>query len=233
MLPKRDRKAREAAAGSRLRNGANRESILGLQRVTSKQPGGTRVSEDAILWLVRHAAVDGAEGTIWGPDAPADLSDRQSFELLRAHLPRDAKAYASPARRTIDTAKALQLDPALVPEFAEQDFGDWTGRRHDNLAAAGGEAYAQFWNDPVHSRPPGGESFEDQIARVRRGLDRIEAGPAILVVHSGTIRAALCIALDIPSQAALRFVIDPLSFTRIERLRDGGWRVVCVNQNFG
>jgi alpha-ribazole phosphatase len=29
----------------------------------------------------------------------------------------------------------------------------------------------------------------------------------------------------------LRFVIDPLSLTRIDRL-DGGWRVVAVNQRW-
>lgn len=189
------------------------------------------MSETTILWLIRHAAVDGPKGTIWPPTAPANLSDRGSLDLLRARLPRDAKAYASPAQRTIDTAKALWLDPVPVPEFAEQDFGDWTGRRHDDLAAGGGEAYAQFWSDPARSIPPGGESFEDQIARVRRGLDQIDSGAAIPVVHSGTIRAALCIALDIEPQAALRFAIDPLSLTRIDRL-DGGWRVMSVNQNF-
>jgi alpha-ribazole phosphatase len=195
---------------------------------------GHAVSETTSFWLIRHAAVDdpkGTKGTIWPPSAPADLSDRVSLDLLRTHLPRDAKAYASPAQRTIDTAKALQLDPVLVAEFAEQDFGDWTGRRHDDLAAAGGEAYAQFWIDPARSTPPGGESFEDQIARVRRGLDRIEQGSAILVIHSGTIRAMLCIALELTPQAALRFAIDPLSLTRIDRLH-GAWRVMSVNQNF-
>jgi alpha-ribazole phosphatase len=192
------------------------------------------MSETTSFWLIRHAAVDGpkgTKGTIWPPSIPADLSDRGSFDLLRVHLPQAAKAYASPARRTIDTAKALQLDPVLVGEFAEQDFGDWTGRRHDDLAASGGEAYAQFWNDPARSIPPGGESFEDQVARVRQGIDRIESGSAILVIHSGTIRAMLCIALELAPQAALRFAIDPLSLTRIERL-DGGWRVMSVNQNF-
>jgi alpha-ribazole phosphatase len=189
------------------------------------------VKESTSLWLIRHAAVDGPAGTIWPPTAPADLGDRSSFDRLRAHLPKVAKAYASPAQRTIDTAKALQLDPVLAPEFAEQDFGAWTGRRHDDLAVTGGEAYAQFWNDPARSVPPGGESFANQVVRVRRGIDRIDAGSAILVVHSGTIRAALCIALDIAPQAALRFAVDPLSLTRIDRL-DGGWRVAFVNQAF-
>lgn len=184
---------------------------------------------ETFLWLIRHAPVDGVAGTIHANDAPADLSGRAQLEALRRRLPRDAASYASPARRTVETARALGLEPKLVPEFSEQDFGEWTGRRHDELAGRGSEVYAQFWSDPARGRPPGGESFEDQVARVRLGLSWIGAGAATLVVHSGTIRAALCIALDLTPQAALRFVIDPLSLTRIDRLATG-WRVVSVNQ---
>jgi alpha-ribazole phosphatase len=184
---------------------------------------------ETFLWLIRHAPVDGVAGTIHANDAPADLRDRSQLEALRRRLPRDAASHASPARRTVETARALGLEPKLVTEFSEQDFGAWTGRQHDELATSGGEAYAQFWSDPARGRPPGGESFEDQVARVRLGLARISAGPATLVVHSGTIRAALCVALDMTPQAALRFVIDPLSLTRIDRLATG-WRVVAVNQ---
>ncbi|WP_342731840.1 histidine phosphatase family protein [Bradyrhizobium sp. B117] len=184
---------------------------------------------ETFLWLIRHAPVDGVKGTIHAADAPADLRDRAQLEALRQRLPRDAASYSSPSRRTAETARALGLEPTLVREFSEQDFGDWTGHRHDELAATGGEAYAQFWSDPARGKPPGGESFEDQVARVRLGLSRIGTGSAALVVHSGTIRAALCIALDLTPQAALRFVIDPLSLTRIDRLATG-WRVVSVNQ---
>lgn len=184
---------------------------------------------ETFLWLIRHAPVDGVTGTIHGADAPADLRDRAQLEALRRSLPRGAASHASPARRTIETAHALGLTPELIPEFGEQDFGAWTGRRHDEIGAAGDQAYARFWSDPARGRPPGGESFADQVARVRLGLSRIGAGSATLVVHSGTIRAALCIALDLTPQAALRFVIDPLSLTRIDRLATG-WRVVSVNQ---
>jgi len=51
----------------------------------------------------------------------------------------------------------------------------------------------------------------------------------VLVVHSGTVRAALALALEIAPEQALRFVIDPLSLTRIDRLVSG-WRVCCVNR---
>ena len=181
------------------------------------------------LWLIRHAPVDGPRGVIHGPDAPADISDTAAFAALKARLPKNAFAVCSPARRTWETAVTLGLDPVKEPDFREQDFGAWTGRRHDDLVAELGDAYQDFWKSPASNRPPGGESFVDQILRARAGLAQLPVGDVVLVVHSGTIRAVLAIALDLTPDAALRFVIDPLSLTRIDRLKSG-WRVVAVNQ---
>ena len=183
------------------------------------------------LWLIRHAPVDGPRGVIHAADAPADLSDDAAFAALTARLPAGAVAVCSPARRTRETAARLGLDAVEDDAFGEQDFGDWTGRRQDELEAELGAAYHNFWRSPARNRPPGGESFADQIARTRAGLARLPAGDVVLVVHSGTIRAMLAIALGLEPEAALRFVIDPLSLTRIDRL-DGGWRVIGVNQRF-
>ena len=181
------------------------------------------------LWLIRHAPVDGPRGVIHGPDAPADVSDVAAFTALKAKLPPNGFAVCSPVRRTCETAAALGLDPVRESAFREQDFGAWTGRRHDDLVAELGDLYRGFWKSPASNAPPGGESFVDQISRAKAGLAQLPAGDAVLVVHSGTIRAVLAIALDLAPDAALRFVIDPLSLTRIDRL-EGGWRVVAVNQ---
>jgi alpha-ribazole phosphatase len=186
------------------------------------------MSEVTRLWLIRHAPVDGPKGVIHAPDAPADLADEAALRTLRGRLPAAMTGVASPSRRTRETAAALGFDPVLEPDYREQDFGTWTGRRHDDLARELGAAYVAFWGDAARSAPPGGESFEDQIARVRRGLDRLSAGDVVLVVHSGTIRAVLAIALGMTADAALSFVIDPLSLTRIDRL-PSGWRVGFVN----
>src|SRR4051794_30648694 len=180
------------------------------------------------LWLIRHAPVDGPRGVIHAPDAPADMSDAVAFAALRARLPASAFAVCSPARRTRETAAGLGLDAVEDAAFREQDFGAWTGRRHDDLTAELGEDYRAFWKSPAGNRPPGGESFVDQIARARSGLAGLPAGDVVLVVHSGTIRAVLAIALDLAPDNALRFVIDPLSLTRTDRLANG-WRVVSVN----
>src|SRR5262245_24359293 len=181
------------------------------------------------LWLIRHAPVDGPRGVIHAPDAPADLRDAAVIAALKARLPDGAFAVCSPARRTRETARALGLIASEDAAFREQDFGDWTGRRHHDLVAELGEAYRDFWKSPAENRPPGGESFVDQLARAGAGLASLPAGDAVLVVHSGTVRALLAIALDLAPDSALRFVIDPLSLTRIDRL-ERGWRVVSVNQ---
>jgi len=182
------------------------------------------------LWLIRHAPVDGPRGVIHGPDAPADVSDHVALAGLQRLLPSSATSFCSPVRRTRETAAALGLAPQLGPLFREQDFGTWTGRRHDDLAAGMGDAYRAFWAASANNRPPGGESFVDQIARVSQGLAALPDGDVVLVVHSGTVRAALAIALDLAAESALRFVIDPLSLTRIDRLASG-WRVGSVNQS--
>src|SRR6202023_4435724 len=186
------------------------------------------MSEDNRLWLIRHAPVAGSRGVIHDSDAAADTSDDAAFAALRAKLPAGAAHFASPSVRTLETAAALGLRPKPEPNFREQNFGDWTGRRHDDLARELGAAYRDFWRGPASSRPPGGESFADQTGRVRDGLATLPPGDAVLVVHSGTVRAALAIALEIGPEPALRFAIAPLSLTRIDRLT-GGWRVVCVS----
>lgn len=183
------------------------------------------------IFLVRHAPVDGPRGVIHGLRAPVDLSDVAALAALKAVLPVVAPTLCSPARRTRDTALALRLEPIMMDEFREQEFGAWTGRRHDDLAASEGESYRAFWRDPANSAPPGGESFGEQVRRVARGLAQLPAGDVIVVAHAGTIRAALAVALDIAPAQALRFVIDPLSLTRIDRV-PGGWRVGAVNRAY-
>ncbi len=137
------------------------------------------MSEDNRLWLIRHAPVAGSRGVIHDSDAAADTSDDVAFAALRAKLPVGAAPFASPSLRTLETAAALGLRPKPEPNFREQNFGDWTGRRHDDLARELGAEYRDFWRAPANSRPPGGESFADQIVRVRDGLATLPPGATV------------------------------------------------------
>jgi alpha-ribazole phosphatase len=187
------------------------------------------VTRQTQIWLIRHAPVEGPRGVIHGLDAPADVSDSGALQRLRLQLPNPHVAICSPARRARETAAALGLVAVVDASFSEQDFGRWTGQTHEEIQRNSGSAYDEFWRAPAASRPPGGESFADQIARVRIGIDALPAGDVIIVAHAGTIRAALALALEIEPGSALRFVIDPLSLTRLDRL-ENSWRVVAVNR---
>jgi alpha-ribazole phosphatase len=181
------------------------------------------------LWLIRHAPVDGPSGIIHDINAPADVSDQAALARLRSLLPNPHVAVSSPARRARETAAALGLVASTDPAFSEQDFGRWTGRTHEDIRRDTEAAYDAFWRAPASNKPPDGESFIDQIARMRDGIAALPAGDVILIAHAGTVRAALAVALDLAPDNALRFVIDPLSLTRLDRL-DDGWRVVAVNR---
>jgi alpha-ribazole phosphatase len=187
------------------------------------------VPQQSQLWLIRHAPVGGPPGMILGIDAPADVSDAAALLRLREQLPARHGAISSPARRARETAVALGLLVSSDPAFGEQDFGDWTGRTHEEIRRGSEAVYDEFWRAPASNRPPGGESFVEQIARVRGGIEALPAGDVIIVAHAGTIRAALALALELSPERALRFAIDPLSLTRLDRL-DNAWRVVVVNR---
>ena len=181
------------------------------------------------LWLIRHAPVGGPRGMIPGIDASADVGDAVALLRVRAQLPARHLAISSPARRARETAASLGLLVSSDPAFSEQDFGDWTGRTHEEIRRDSEAVYDKFWRAPASNRPPGGESFVELIARVSGGIEALPAGDVVIVAHAGTIRAALAVALEPPPERALRFVIDPLSLTRLDRL-DDAWRIVAVNR---
>lgn len=199
-----------------------------------------------VRWhLVRHAPVANPAGAIYGAsDLPADLSDREALAGLARRLPDGARLVTTPLARSRDTATALAGagwkpgEPAVEPRLAEQDFGRWEGLTHAALDAAGDAAYRAFWQAPGTASPPGGESFAEVIRRVAAALDllgsQIGAGDIVAVVHGGSIRAALALALGLAPEAALGFEIAPLSLTRLDRIAGHAgaapsWRIGGVN----
>ena len=185
-------------------------------------------------WWVRHAAMPPPAGMIHPPHAEPAPVPPPLVEGLRRALPKRALWLISGWARTRITARMLNHAPPLVvPELAEQNFGDWTGQTHDDLALNHPEAHAAFWEDPAANAPPGGESFAEQCGRVAAAIDRLGREHAgldlVAVVHAGVIRAAVAHALDLPAERALRLSIDPLSLTRIDWIGPHA-RVVAVNR---
>ncbi|MBV9376349.1 MAG: histidine phosphatase family protein [Alphaproteobacteria bacterium] len=202
------------------------------------------------FWWVRHASVAHG-GRIYGQtDLSCDCSDTALFTGLAEKLPRKATWVTSNLRRTHETAAAIIRaglpgpDPIpgpeaiMMPELAEQHFGEWQGLTYEQLQQSRAGDFHRFWHAPAHEVPPGGESFITVIERVSRAIDRLvethSGGDIIAVTHGGTIRAALAVALDLDPEAALAFTIQNCSITRIDRIEGSsmghGWCVVGVNR---
>jgi broad specificity phosphatase PhoE len=193
-------------------------------------------------WWVRHAPVpDG--GRIYGQrDLDCDCSDGGIFAALARELPREAVWVTSNLRRATQTAAAIHAamgqphEPVVVPELAEQDLGDWQGLDRQKFLASR-VPRRPFWFSAANERAPGGESFDDLVARassaIKRLTERFAGRTIIAVTHGGTIKAALALALRLESEAALAFAIENCSITRLDHIEPEvgvyEWRVQAVN----
>lgn len=199
-------------------------------------------------WWIRHAPVpDG--GRIYGQhDLDCDCTDAAVFAALASELPGEAVWLTTNLARTRQTAAAIMAAvegrfeagarPAEIAALAEQHLGAWQGLVRRDFFAGRPEPRHRFWFGPASERPPGGESFADVCDRARAAIEHLTveyAGRDIVVVaHGGTIRAALALALRLEPEAALAFIIENCSLTRLDHLGGGGpgeycWRVVAVN----
>jgi len=182
-------------------------------------------------WWIRHAPVTVNQGRIYGQnDHPCDTDDPPTFQALARLVPADAVWVTSTLLRTVQTAEAIRAEMAPPPTegaeafdaFKEQSFGDWQGKTYEEAKDGSLGSWHRFWLAPAETAPPGGESFVDLHRRVAAQIhelnERYRGRDIVAVTHGGTIRAALCEALAIPHESALRLQIDNCSLTRIDSI---------------
>jgi broad specificity phosphatase PhoE len=88
----------------------------------------------------------------------------------------------------------IGLEPEVDERFAESRRGAWEGRLLSEIEQQEPEAWAAWRAGGAGFRfPGGGESLGEHIARVDDALRDVESGegPALVVSHGGTVRAAL------------------------------------------
>jgi broad specificity phosphatase PhoE len=166
------------------------------------------------------------EGRLQGRlDAPLTDLGREQARLAASGLAGSGATavVTSPLLRAADTAREIatvlgvpvEVDARLV----ELDYGDWDGRRFDEVSAA---EWVQ-WRSDASFAPPGGESLESVGARVGEFCSaRLESDATIVAVsHVSPIKAAVAWALGIGDEATWRMQLDVASVTRIGRRADG------------
>lgn len=209
------------------------------------------------VFLIRHPQPLIEPGVCYGRlDVDADAEHlRASSERLAARLAREVltgpfaaaaaptsqklRIVASPARRCRGLADALAttlgLDAHYDERLLEKDFGDWEGRRWDDIDPELIDAWAA---DVMHFVPPGGESVGELAVRAlacaadlglpasdtlpsTQGVSEASCQPAaddtlVLVTHAGIIRVLLGHWLGLPLAEWSTLKLDFGALTRVD-----------------
>jgi 2,3-bisphosphoglycerate-dependent phosphoglycerate mutase len=154
-------------------------------------------------WLVRHApTADNAAGVVMGSRDPAALpAALETARAIGADPPWGGPPdliVSSPAKRALATARALGagVEPVADPRLLERNFGEWEGRKKAELREKFPQGLTPDGAIDLRFLPPEGEPLPQLMKRVADALRDVVAaephdGTAVVVSHTGTLRAAL------------------------------------------
>ena len=147
-----------------------------------------------IITLIRHTRVAVPPGTCYGwSDVPVADTFEQEAEVVRQRLQGmqfDA-VYTSPLTRAKQLAEYCGFSNAIAdPRLREMNMGEWEMQRYDDIT----DPHLQRWyDDYLHERTTGGESFPMLYARVAEFLDELRTRPynhVAIFAHGGVLVAA-------------------------------------------
>lgn len=166
-------------------------------------------------------------------DIPADLSNTEQIARVEAFLPQEAVVVSSDLIRAVATADAVAPRRVRLPhdpDLREIHFGEWEMQNYDTIEDQ--EKLRAFWDEPGLVRAPGGETWDEVVARVDRGIAQAMAThpgvDIIAVAHMGAILTQVQQAQRVSAYEAFAQRIDNLSVTELVMGPDG-WRPVRIN----
>ena len=179
------------------------------------------------LWLIRHAEVEEAYHSIFGGRIDMGLSPRgnqQAQVLARFLHDQGIKAlYASPMKRVRETLKPFlekePLEPLILQDLREVDFGDWTGLHWNEVQERYGVSALTWLDELERDGRPNAESGRALRSRVEPCLRQIlreqPGGQVAVACHGGVIRMLLSILLSLPLPQMATFEVDYASATQV------------------
>lgn len=193
----------------------------------------------AQLLLIRHAKNDWVGDRLAGrtPGVRLNEAGRGEAAALAARLAAHpiAAVYASPLERAQETAAFVAAPHGLpvvtLPEVAEVDFGEWTGRPMDELRPTPDWAGVQF--HPSATRfPGGGETLLEAQARAVASIETTRARHVdecfAVVSHADVIKAVIAHYAGVHIDLFQRIVISTASVSVVHFTRMRPF-VVVVN----
>jgi probable phosphoglycerate mutase len=181
-----------------------------------------------MVYLVRHGETPLTPFRKFSGIGPLDpaLTEKGRSEalLVAAEMKKIAPdiLIASPLQRTNETAQIIAEAIGSEIEFdsiwRECNFGVWDGMSIDEVKEQYPKEYA-MWVSTSSYAPPGGESYDEAMARAVHGLLSISAEypekKVCVVTHNGMIKTALAAAIKAEPSAIFNLDVSPCSISSI------------------
>jgi probable phosphoglycerate mutase len=204
----------------------------GGEAAPAKPPAATTVV------LVRHGVTEETGPILSGRRPGIGLSEKgrgqaEAAGRRLADLP-VAAVYSSPLERCRETAEAVAAPHGLpvhdVPELFEADYGEWSGRKIEELR--GTDLWKLVQVTPSAVRFPGGESVREMQSRIIGAVeDIVAAHPGQIVVaasHADPIKAVVAHYTGVHLDLFQRLFVSPASCT-VLRFGPAGAALVKLN----
>jgi len=185
------------------------------------------MSDGATLYLLRHGQTETAP--VWRytgqREVPLTAAGREQAGQWARHLEKTGleRIWTSPLSRCADTADTiaarLGCPFTLEPALQEIALGAWEGLSKAEVEQAFPGAFQERGANIATFRPPGGESFQDLLDRVRPWAEQALAARrrTFAVTHAGVVRVLACWASGAPLKRLFEYTPAPgtLSVIRV------------------
>lgn len=186
----------------------------------------TRVTNTTIttIDLLRHGDVEGGRKYRGHLDDPLSELGWQQLRKATSKQQHWQQVISSPLKRCADfaneLAKSHNIPLKIDSQFKEVSFGLWEGKTADEILATDAVNIKRYWNDPINTTPPNGESllsFEERIATAWENLLlEFQGQHVLLVCHAGVIRIILCQLLGMPLKELFKLDIGLAKASRLQ-----------------
>lgn len=189
------------------------------------------------LYLVRHGHTDVADAGLVAGFSDVDLSVEGEASLVKLRNSINNLQFSACYTSDLKRAKrsmTLLTDKTYVADqrLKELNFGEWEGMSWNSVHQQQPELLNTWSSDWVNNRPPAGETFKELADRCGSWLTEQtndDDQNILVTAHGGSIRALLCVAMDLPLSSAMQFEIEHASVTKLV-LSDAGNRCTYVNR---
>ena len=196
----------------------------------------------AKIYVIRHAeSIANREGIYQGQSYDTDLSslgEDQAFALAERFSGLDiSEVIASPLGRTMQTAEAIAMETGsdVIPDdrIIETNHGEWEGKNKKWIEENYPDVYKTWQTLPSKAVFPGGEVFDETVARVKQFMDEyMWSGNSVVVTHDNIIRIMVSLAKGSPVDDMWKVTIEPAAINTFE-VKEGFYgvfyRVVKLN----